>query len=51
MFDRLLLTALAVFFILFGLLSVTNIAVDWSKPLMGFAALVAGVVCAVRAAR
>jgi len=35
--------ALAIFLLLYGLFSVTNIEVAWGKPIMGFAALVAGV--------
>lgn len=49
MFDRTILICLAVFGILFGLARVTNVQVAWSEPLIGFAALVLGVVCAIRA--
>lgn len=50
MFDRLVLICLGVFLLLFGLFSVTNIQVEWGKPIMGFAALIAGVICCIRAA-
>ncbi len=49
MFDRLVLACLGIFLLLFGLFSVTNIQVEWGKPIMGFAALVAGVICCIRA--
>lgn len=49
MSDKLLLITLAVFFLIFGFVSVTNIKIEWDKPLMGFAALVAGVIYAIRA--
>src|SRR5262245_15843765 len=39
--------ALAIFLILFGLFAVTNVEVAWGKPLMGFAALAAGVLIVV----
>lgn len=38
---------LAIFLLLYGLFSVTNIEVAWGKPLMGFAALVAGALIVV----
>jgi hypothetical protein len=47
--DRLLLIAFAVFFVLFGIFRVTNISVIWGEPLIGFSALVAGIICTVRA--
>ena len=47
--DRLVLICLAVWALLFGLFSVTNIDVVWGKPLMGFAALVLGIICLIRA--
>lgn len=46
--DRLVLICLAIWALIFGILSVTNIEVTWSRPIMGFAALVLGVVCAFR---
>lgn len=49
MFDRLVLICLGIFLVLYGLLSVTNIQVEWSKPIMGFAALIAGGICLIRA--
>ena len=51
MLDRLVLILLAVFLTLFGLFSVTNVKVEWGEPLMGFAALAAGIVCAIKAFR
>jgi hypothetical protein len=48
MLDRLTLVCLAVWALLFGLFKVTNVQVVWGDPLMGFAALVLGVVCLVR---
>ena len=46
--DRLILVCLAIWALLFGLFSVTNIEVVWGRPIMGIAALVLGVVCLVR---
>jgi len=49
--DKLVLILLGVFFLLFGIFSVTNIEVVWGKPIMGLAALAAGIVCLFRAFR
>lgn len=49
--DKIVLILLGVFLLLFGVFSVTNIEVVWGKPLMGFAALAAGIVCLIRALR
>jgi hypothetical protein len=49
MFDKITLACLGIFLVLFGVLTVTNIDVTWSHPIMGFAALIAGVVCCVKA--
>ena len=49
MFGKILLIALAVFFLLYGLFAVTNITVVWGPTLIGFAALVAGVICTIAA--
>ena len=49
MSDRVILTLLAIWALLFGLFAVTNIQVAWGQPLMGFAALCLGVVCLLRA--
>lgn len=49
MLSRLVLVLMAVFFILYGVLAVTNIKVEWDRPIMGFAALILGIVCAVQA--
>lgn len=51
MFDKLFLVLLCVFLLLFGIFSVTNLEVVWGRPLMGLAALVAGVVGLIRAFR
>ncbi len=51
MFDKLLLVLLGVFLLLYGVLAVTNIQVEWSRPIMGFSALAAGIVCIIRAFR
>lgn len=51
MLDRLPLICLGVFCTLFGILTVTNLEVVWSRPIMGFSALVAEVVCLVRGIR
>ncbi len=48
-FDRLILILLGIFLFLYGIFAVTNIKVEWSGPIMGFAALAAGVVCLIRA--
>ena len=49
MFDRVLLVCLAIWALLFGLFKVTNLKVEWGEPIMGFAALVLGIVCLIRA--
>ena len=49
MFDRVLLICLGVFLFLFGILSVTNLEITWSRPILGFAALIAGAICLIRA--
>ena len=46
--DKLVLILLGIFLMLFGLFAVTNIQVDWGKPIMGFSALAAGVICLFR---
>lgn len=46
---RWLYVLLAIFFILFGVFHVTNINVTWGEPIQGFAALAAGVICALHA--
>ena len=46
--DRIVLICLAVWAILFGLFTVSNFQMEWGRPIMGFAALVLGVVCAIR---
>lgn len=51
MWDKILLICLAVFFLLYGLFAVTNVTVVWGPVLIGFAALVAGIICTVRAFR
>lgn len=49
--ERFLYICLAVFFVLYGLFAVTNFKVEWGPTLMGFAALVVGVTCGVRASK
>lgn len=41
------LLLLGVFLVLYGIFAVTNLRVEWSGPIMGFAALAAGVVCVI----
>lgn len=48
MWDKLTLGCLGLWAILFGLSAVTSIQIEWSKPIMGFAALVLGIVCLIR---
>lgn len=36
---------LGIFLLLFGIFAVTNIQIEWGKPIMGFSALIAGAVC------
>lgn len=50
-FDKVTLIALAVWSLLFGLFAVTNVVITWGRPLCGFAALVLGVICTIRAFR
>lgn len=45
--DRWAWIFLGVFLLLFGLFAVTNIQVEWGKPIVGFSALIAGVVIVV----
>jgi len=47
MFTNWVWLLIGIFLFLFGLFSVTNIDVVWGKPVMGFSALVAGVVCII----
>lgn len=47
--DRLVLLCLAVWALIFGLVHVTNVEILWARGIMGFAALVLGVVCLIRA--
>jgi hypothetical protein len=47
--DKLVLILLGIFLVLFGIFTVTNLQVEWGKPIMGFAALAAGTVCLIRA--
>lgn len=47
MFNKALLVCLAIWAILFGIFSVTNISVEWGRPIMGYAALILGIVCIV----
>lgn len=47
-FDKVILICLAIWALLFGLFSVTNVKVTWGEPLMGLAALVLGIICLIR---
>ncbi len=49
--DKVVLITLAVWAVLFGMFTVTNIKVEWGEPIMGFAALILGVVCVIRCFR
>lgn len=49
--DKLILILLGIWAVLWGVFAVTNLRVEWSGPLMGFAALALGIVCLVRALR
>ncbi len=49
--DKLVLICLAIWALLFGILHVTNISIVWADPVMGFAALILGIVCLIRALR
>lgn len=49
--DRTVLVCLGIWAGLFGIFKVTNLQVVWGDPVMGFAALALGIVCALRAAR
>ena len=51
MLDKFVLIFLGIFLLLFGVFAVTNIQVEWGKPIMGFSALIAGVICCIRAFR
>lgn len=51
MTDKLVLILLGVFLLLFGIFAVTNIKVTWGEPVMGVAALAAGIVVLFRALR
>lgn len=45
MTNRILLVFLGIFLLLFGLAAVTNFKFEWDTPIMGYSALIAGVVC------
>jgi hypothetical protein len=49
--DKLVLILLGIFLLLFGIAHVTNIQIVWMNPLMGLAALAAGVICLIKALR
>lgn len=51
MFDKLLLILLGVFLMLTGIFATTNIEVVWSRPICGFSALAAGIICLIRAVK
>ena len=46
-FNSVVWLLIGIFLFLFGLFSVTNITVEWGRPLMGFSALIAGACCSV----
>lgn len=46
--DWIALACMAVFFLLYGFLAVTSVKVEAASTIMGFAALVLGVVCVVK---
>ena len=49
--DRMFYGLLGLWAGLTGIFLVTNLEVEWSKPILGFAALALGVVCVIRASR
>ncbi len=49
--DKIVLLSLGIWALITGLLNVTNIEIVWSRPIMGLAALVCGIVCLIRAFR
>lgn len=49
--NNLVLWCLAVWALLFGIFTVTNLQIEWGRPIMGFSALVLGVVCLISAIR
>lgn len=51
MFDRVVMICLGIFLLLFGIFTVTNLQIEWGRPIMGFAALLAGGICLFRSAR
>ena len=51
MSDWLVWLFIGIFLLLFGLFSVTNIQVEWGRPIMGFSALIAGAICVIKALR
>lgn len=51
MLDKLILILLDIFALLFGVFTVTNIAVEFGKVIMGLCALALGIVCLIRALR
>ena len=48
MIDKACFICLAIWAFLFGLSKVTNVVIAWMDPLMGFAALILGVMCLIR---
>jgi len=47
--ERLFFLFAGLFFVLFAVFNVTNIGIEWGKPIMGFSAGIAGVLCLLRA--
>lgn len=48
MIDLALWISLGVFLLIIGLSRTTNITIQWSEPLSGFAAIIAGILCLVK---
>jgi len=49
MIEKLFYILLGIFLLLFGIFAISNLQIEWGKPLEGFAAFCAGIVCLVRA--
>lgn len=47
MFTKALIVCLMLWAILFGIFSVTNLEVQWGRPIMGFSALALGICCLI----
>ncbi len=49
--DRWSFILLGIFLLLYGVFAVTNLQVEWGRPIMGFSALIAGAICLARVLR